>query len=592
MEVGSRSSHRLTAVEALKLMQEVMQGLSDPENIEDLDVKYEVCSSDSDSSDCSNHSQRGVRADKFTSSHQSFHTTNVNGTSLQPGPSKVKRPKLSSYHDSDDQWHEVDSPSQVKTKVLYDFCPKNGGNPGVTPNLTAESTPLDCFLQIFTDDVANVLLDSLNNCTRSHIPRNSHAWNKSETAASWAPMDIFELRKFIAVTTAMSLDRRSLLHNYFSKHPALYTPFYSQMFTREHFRKIFCAVQALGNPNADAKNKIEPFAKILVERFSEAFTPFEKVAVDEMIIENQGRWYYKQMNTSKPAKHRVKSFGLIDSSTGYIVNLYTYFGSNTGYDTDSDSDELGGDAEDIFRTLLSPLGTGYHIFADKWYTTRSLINSLLDKQYHYTGQVQAGREGFPAALINMELEPMESRYWLLLDESLLCVTWLGRKDQEPVTIVSSKAVEEVKAPGKSKPIIIDKYNTRIHCCDTGMKTENFNLFDKKSRQWWKKMFHWLLEIATINAHRLYVLTRPSESKPQDLTLEAFKLHLIEQLALFATGATPGTGQLTEAGRARVFNPVERLQDAKHIISYDKSDLRCKVCSTPKNVKRTHFVCEG
>ncbi|BFZ17147.1 hypothetical protein BsWGS_20186 [Bradybaena similaris] len=590
MEVGSNTSHRLTAVEALKLMQEVMQELSDPENVEDADVKYENLSCDSESSDYSNHCNSVDIADKLTSHHQSFRAIDFNGTSLHPGPSNAKRPRLPSYQVHNDQWHEINSPSHVETNLLFNFCSKNGTNPGVTPNLNVDSTPLDCFLEIFTDDVASILIDSLNDCTLSHVQRNSRLSKRSE-ASVWTPLDIHELRKFIAVTTAMSLDRRSLLQNYFSKHPALYTPFYSQMFTREHFRKIFCAVQILGNPNADDKNKIEPFAKVLVERFSAAFTPFENVAIDEMIVGYPGHWHYKQLNTSKPTKDRIKSFGLVDCSTGYIVNLFTYFGANTGYDADADTDELGGDAEEIFATLLSPLGTGYHIFADKWYTTRSLINSLSEKGYYYTGKVEVTREGFPAALINMELEQTESRYWLLQDESLLCVTWIGKKDQELTTIVSSRAVEDVIKAGKSKPLIVDKYNMRMHCCDRGDKTENYNLFDKRSRQWWKKIFHWLLETATMNAHRLYVLTRPMKTKPQDLTLEAFKLQLIEQLTLIATGASPCT-QPSDVGRPRIFNPVERLHNAKHIISYDKSDLRCKVCSTPKNVKRTHFVCEG
>lgn len=216
MEVDSNSSHRLTAVEALKLMQEVMQELSDPENVEDPDVKYETLSCDSDSSDYSSHCNSVDIADKLTSNHQSFRAIDFNGTSLHLGPSNAKRPRLPSYHVHNDQWHEINSPSHVKTNLLFNFSSKNGTNPGVTPNLNADSMPLDCFLQIFTDDVANILIDSLNDCTLSHVQRNSRLSKRSE-ASVWTPLDIHELRKFIAVTTAMSLDRRSLLQNYFSK---------------------------------------------------------------------------------------------------------------------------------------------------------------------------------------------------------------------------------------------------------------------------------------------------------------------------------------------------------------------------------------
>ncbi|BFZ17148.1 hypothetical protein BsWGS_20187 [Bradybaena similaris] len=575
MEDDKHQPHRFTSDEALRFMQEVMQNSLEAEDIDDADVKYEVCSV-SGANDCNT-----VDATNKI--------TNLNGTSARPGPHMAKRPRLSTWHINDDQWCEIDSQSRVKTNLSFDFQPRNGFSPGVTPNLNAESTPLDCFLQIFTDDVANLLLDLLNDCSFARSHGGTHDWNRPDP--SWTPVDICDLRKFIAVLTAMSLDKRPLLADYFSKHQALYTPFYSQMFPRDRFRSILTAVQILGNPNADDKNKIEPFAKALVERFSAAFTPFENVAIDEMIVGYPGHWHYKQLNTSKPTKDRIKSFGLVDCSTGYIVNLFTYFGANTGYDADADTDELGGDAEEIFATLLSPLGTGYHIFADKWYTTRSLINSLSDKGYYYTGKVEVTREGFPAALINMELEQTESRYWLLQDESLMCVTWIGKKDQEPVTLVSSRAVaEDVTRSGRLKPAIVDKYNTRMNCCD---KLEEYNsLFDKKNRQWWKKSFHWLIEVTFVNAHRLYVLTRLRDVKTQDLTLKVFKLHLIEQLMAFAMEASPFTVQLPKAVRLRIFNPVDRLEGAKHLVSFVKHERHCRVCSTPGNTKRTQFVCEG
>ena len=88
-----------------------------------------------------------------------------------------------------------------------------------------------------------------------------------------------------------------------------------------------------------------------------------------MIIGWKGRWKYKMYNAAKPHKYHIKSFGLVDSSTGYVLNLLTYYGAETSYDPETDSDEQGRTSIKIFQTLLQHTSVGYHIFADTYYTT-------------------------------------------------------------------------------------------------------------------------------------------------------------------------------------------------------------------------------
>ena len=47
-----------------------------------------------------------------------------------------------------------------------------------------------------------------------------------------------------------------------------------------------------------------------------------------------------------------------------------------------------GNCEKIFDYLLSPLCSGHHVFADRFYTTYSLLQYLTDKKYFYTGTIQ------------------------------------------------------------------------------------------------------------------------------------------------------------------------------------------------------------
>ncbi|GFO06541.1 hypothetical protein PoB_003304600 [Plakobranchus ocellatus] len=64
-----------------------------------------------------------------------------------------------------------------------------------------------------------------------------------------------------------------------------------------------------------------------------------------------------------------------------VLNILTYFGGDTSCKPECDPD--GSHTVKIFETLLTPLGTGHKIFADRFYTTKVLIEHLLQKKQYY-----------------------------------------------------------------------------------------------------------------------------------------------------------------------------------------------------------------
>ena len=67
-----------------------------------------------------------------------------------------------------------------------------------------------------------------------------------------------------------------------------------------------------------------------------------------MAIKYKGRWKNKQCNPNKPSKYHIKTCGDISNS------------------------------KKIFDYLLSPLGSGHYVLADRFYTTYSLFQHLTD----------------------------------------------------------------------------------------------------------------------------------------------------------------------------------------------------------------------
>ena len=119
-----------------------------------------------------------------------------------------------------------------------------------------------------------------------------------------------------------------------------------------------------------AKEKIEPFLNMVVKHFQGAFHPFQNISIYEIVIKYKGIWRNKQCNPSKPSKYHMKTFGVCDSTTGYAQNILTHFVRETSYNEDIIDATM---SEKVFEYLLSPLGTGHQVFADRYYTTYKLL---------------------------------------------------------------------------------------------------------------------------------------------------------------------------------------------------------------------------
>ncbi|CAG5132315.1 unnamed protein product, partial [Candidula unifasciata] len=476
---------------------------------------------------------------------------------------------------SGEGWERVEDGVLSRTLNTFHFSPKT--TPGVNPELVSESsTPLDCFLALFDDEVRTSL--------KQNNPARKHA-----VFASWNNLGIYELYKFSAVQMAMGICKRPSIRDYFSTRNVFSTSFYSQTFSRNRFLSIFQTMLHVGEPDADGKLKIEPFINKLLEKFQLAFTAYQDIAIDEMIVGFKGRWQYKQYNATKPSKYHIKSFGLVDSKTGYVVNLLTYYGSTTSYNPTNENESSH--SIQVFDTLLRPLGTGYHIFADRYDTTRVLVDHLLKQKQYYTGTVQRGRVGFPQW--NDKLQHMASEYFSNSARSMLAVSWKDKKAKKPVLLVSTNASagEVTNAKGKLKPSVIDTYNNKMNGCDVAdQRLGYYGLHTRKTKKWWKKLFQWIMEICCINAYVLYKETRPGTTK---IPLKDFKLKLIDELLIAAAESMPEPGTIVPTRRGRMSStPVQRLQPGMHLVGYVKQDRRCAVCSTPAKPRRTNYICEG
>ena len=137
-----------------------------------------------------------------------------------------------------------------------------------------------------------------------------------------------------------------------------------------------------------------------------------------------------------------------------------------------------------------------------------------------------------------------------------------------------------------KPSCIDKYNQNMNGCDRAdQQIQYYGLHKRKSYKWWKKIFHFLIETAIVNASIIFHLKSGNNRKK--MPLSDFKDMLIRQLL----EASAESNQRTREVPAPVAL-VERLVPETHFMETVKKDRNCRVCSKPGKRKRTTNVCSS
>ncbi|XP_005090085.1 piggyBac transposable element-derived protein 4 [Aplysia californica] len=224
-------------------------------------------------------------------------------------------------------------------------------------------------------------------------------------------------------------------------------------------------------PREEGKAKIEPFIKALLKNFQPAFYPFQTTSVDEMVIGWKGRFLHKQYNAMKRRKHNIKTFGICDSTTGYIYNLLVYFGKDTSYIPESDEDSS--QAVKVFKTLMEPLRHSGHIFTDRYYyyTSVPLITyHLSSARHYYTGTLNVNKSFFPPQLKTLRLKHLEEQYFYHEERDILCVTRKDKKAKKPCIMVATNfrvGSTEIREGCRqvSNPVMIQDYTNYTNGSD-------------------------------------------------------------------------------------------------------------------------------
>ena len=105
---------------------------------------------------------------------------------------------------------------------------------GVLADLDGNSTPVNCFLEIFTIDVVSELANIIHEYASYKVQLNNPP-TKCSRYNNWTPVSRYEILKFIAVLIAMGLNKRPKVSDYWSINEIYHTEWFGSIFSRNRF---------------------------------------------------------------------------------------------------------------------------------------------------------------------------------------------------------------------------------------------------------------------------------------------------------------------------------------------------------------------
>lgn len=477
----------------------------------------------------------------------------------------------------ENDWKKRDF-NQIPTQ--YDFNPPQTENVG---------TPYEYFKRFLTDN----MLQNISDQTNTYYFQQNNPKTLSTTPK--------EIEMVIGILFKMGIVKMSNIRDYWAN-STYYHPIASVM-SRNRFQVLMRHIHFIDNTdeNVDKTNrlwKILPFLNPLRENFLNV-TPEEHHAVDEMSIAYKGTRGPRQYNPKKPKKWHFTVYCRAGSS-GYIYDFEVFSGAHP---QPPSSAGVSGDIV-IRLTATLPDNVPFKIFADNWFVSYQLVQTLQIRGFHFTGTFRSTR-------IKMSLQTEKQLkdsgrgscdYLVNLDGTVIAVKWFDNRSVHLISTYSgTEPMGEIKRYDRKEkkfimvpcPAIISEYNKFMGGIDLMDSLVALFKYVFKSARYYMYIWHHMLHVTLVNAWLLY--RRDCKMLNTDvMPLKEFQLDVADSLIKIncPVGRPSLLRQLIPQRRnkRRSTSPVTmvRADDVGHFPIYHDKRSRCSVCQS--NSIFTHWKC--
>ena len=148
------------------------------------------------------------------------------------------------------------------------------------------------------------------------------------------------------------------------------------------YRFLLCCLRFDDKATREEREKVDKLAPIrqifemFVQNCKKNYTPSEFVTIDELLVALRGRTPFRKYIPCKPAKYGIKIHAMCDAKTFYVFNMEIYAGLEPEEPYKADKEYNSSNAV-VIRHTSHISGSARNVTFDNWYTTYSLVESLL-----------------------------------------------------------------------------------------------------------------------------------------------------------------------------------------------------------------------
>ena len=482
---------------------------------------------------------------------------------------------------------------------FFDCSSPVEGKPISLPHAAGDMTPLQFFYQMVPKSIISRMVVETNRYASEKLNTVS-----PEVKARWKLVEEADIFRFLAILICMGRVRLRTKRDFWDRrnHEVIKYPSVAHVLPLKRFSDIkrFFHLQnnqlaaPYGSEEYDPLHKIRHLYDCLQIRFRNAWRMGTFASLDESMTNWRGKSRYKQYIRSKPVRWGYKFFCVCDPKTGFIKDFEPYVGKLT-------VTEEYGFCTDIVLKLAerSRLGlTKSIIVADNFYSSPTLVALLAQKGIGYIGTCQLGRRHVPRSLVVqgrrdastvrgtaktafVELKTV-SQY--VSDATIYLCSWRDTKVANFIGsaggLTTTKVLCKTQAGSKVEvpaPTMVKTYVERMGGVDLADQNKQRYSISATvvTRKWWFRLFTGLLDMALGNSWQLYKYTVVADLRlnHQDYLLAVADGMLAEAVASLATG-----------------HSMRSLVPPEHEVVCQRKVSRCVVCSRPKDVRKTTWMC--
>ena len=419
----------------------------------------------------------------------------------------------------------------------------------------------------------------------------------------WIDVTREEMYRYIGLLFYMSVADYPALYLYWST-ATLFHGTWARAFisSRRRFQQIssFLKVSNFENEKKDDKLcKVRFLHDYIRRKCMKLYQPDVNVSIDERMVQNKGRYSFRQYIKDKPTKWGIKIWVIADSATGYTYNFDVYTGKR-----DKTAKTSFGLAYDVVFRLMSTLfGQGYKLFVDNFYSSVQLCKDLLKHQTTLCGTILTNRRGIPKSFKSKKkLEERGAGQWIR-DGNVVFLQWQDNKKVTFITSMSKNASKfqyckrRTKVKGEFRtlfvrqPTVVSEYNQFMSDVDKSDQLIGKYNSLRRTNRFWKTLFYHFLDIAKVNAYILFQEWRKLNPDIAELQRPArygqleFTVELMKQLANLSDSERIPTYEVHTNNNGHPVKPkwstkANNCKRCYRLLKKEvKTSVKCETCNT-------------